>query len=260
MRYLVAGSGAPILLIHGLMGYSFSWSEVIPELARNHRVLAPDALNVGLSDRGQMDASFEAIARRMLALMDAEKIQDATVVGTSHGGAIAMLMAVLAPERIERLVLVAPAHPWSERDRWQIRLFSTFIGAPLAWLMAHTAWLWMPIGLLRLYCRPSRMRRGTVAGYIKPMRDPRTLAYLLRVARSWNRDFAEIARRVPDLAHKPIDLIWGEKDVVVPLSTAAELQCAWPHAKLHRIADCGHLPYEERPQEFLACLRKALAS
>ena len=259
MRYLAAGSGPPILLLHGLMGYSFSWSEVIPELAQSHRVLAVDAINVGLSDRGVVDASFESIARRMLALMDAEGLDQATVVGTSHGGAIAMTMAILAPERIERLVLVAPAHPWSERDRWQIKLFSSFIGAPLAWMMSHTAWAWMPIGLCRMYFKPSRMRRGTVPGYIKPMRDSRSLAYLLRIARSWTRDVAWLESRFEVLAPKRIDLIWGEDDVVVPLSTAVELQHALPHATLHRIASCGHMPYEEHPQEFLTCLRRALA-
>jgi pimeloyl-ACP methyl ester carboxylesterase len=90
------------------------------------------------------------------------------------------------------------------------------------------------------------------------MQDARSLNYLLRVARSWTRDFGTLESRCVELQRMPIDLIWGENDVVVPLATAEKLQRALPHATLQVIPDCGHLPYEERPAEFLACVRKAL--
>src|SRR5262249_20819215 len=150
MRYLTGGRGSQLLLIHGLMGYSMSWSEVASELASSFQVFAPDMLNLGFSDRADIDPSLNAMADRMWRFADAVGIRRATVLGTSQGGAIAMKMAAQARQRVESLILVSPAHPWSEKERWQVRLFSTSIGALLAWAMTIAPQLWMTIGLYRL--------------------------------------------------------------------------------------------------------------
>lgn len=255
MRYLHGGSGPPLLLIHGLMGYSFSWREVAPVLARTYEVYAPDMLNLGFSARAGLDPSLDAMADRMWRFADSVGIKDVELLASSHGGAIAMKMAITAPKRVEAMVLVSPAHPWSERARWQIRLFATPLGAPLAWVMSLAPRAWMAVGLHRLYGDPARMRPGTIPGYSRPI-DHKMLAYLLRVARRWNHDFDTLKREISRIADVPTLLIWGDRDPVVGVSTARELQQHLRCCTLEVVPGTGHLPYEEAPVDFLSALER----
>ena len=106
-RYLKAGTGKPLLLVHGLLGYSFSWRFCIPALAEHATVHAIDLLGTGFSDRpAKLDCSFKASARRVVQFMDKTGLGSCDLLGTSHGGAVAMLAASLAPDRIRTLILV----------------------------------------------------------------------------------------------------------------------------------------------------------
>jgi pimeloyl-ACP methyl ester carboxylesterase len=252
VRYLTGGNGPPLLFVHGLMGFSFSWSEVLPDLNERFRTYAPDMLNLGFSERADVDPSLTAAAERMLRFMDVTGIDRCAIVASSQGGAIGMKMCVLAPKRFTRAVLVSPAHPFSERSRWQIRLFSSWIGLPLAIAMSIAPRMWMSLGLFRLYGSYSAMKDGTIPTYSKPMGDARSLQYLLRVARRWNTDFAELEREMGRLRDLPVLLVWGEKDVVVPLKTVTELRKHLQHSELAVIKAAGHLPYEEAPEEFVS--------
>src|SRR5580704_5787 len=108
MRYLRSGDGPPLLLLHGLLGYSFSWRYAIPHLAPQATVHAVDMLGVGFSDRPQgLDPTLRASANRLLRFLDAVGIASCDLLGTSHGGAISMMAAALEPERVRRLILVA---------------------------------------------------------------------------------------------------------------------------------------------------------
>jgi pimeloyl-ACP methyl ester carboxylesterase len=255
MRYLIGGRGPKLLLIHGLMGYSISWSEIAADLASSFAVFAPDMLNLGLSDRADIEPSLHAMAARMWRFADAVGVGRAIVLGTSQGGAIAMKMAALAPERVDSLILVSPAHPWSEKARWQIRLFSSPMGVPLAWAMSLAPRLWMALGLYRLYGDSAKMPAGTIPGYSRVI-DHRMLRYLLRVARRWYLDFETLKDELSRFADIPTLLIWGDRDCIVPPTTASELEKQFRHVTLEVVRGAGHLPYEEAPQDFLAALAR----
>src|SRR5579862_2922355 len=104
MRYLKAGAGPALLLIHGLLGYSFSWRFCIPTMAQHATVYAIDLLGTGFSDRpADLDCSFKASAQRVLQFMDKIGLASCDLLGTSHGGAVAMVAASLVPERMRKL-------------------------------------------------------------------------------------------------------------------------------------------------------------
>src|SRR5277367_2922877 len=112
MRYLRDGIGPPLVLLHGLLGYSFSWRHSIPAFAEHASVYAVDMLGVGFSDRPPgLDSSLRASAERLLRFLDAVGVASCDLLGTSHGGAVSMMAAALDPGRIRRLVLVAPVNP-----------------------------------------------------------------------------------------------------------------------------------------------------
>src|SRR4030081_1956541 len=137
MRYLRAGSGPALILLHGLLGYSFSWRFIIPELARHFTVYAPDMLGAGFSDRpAGLDHCMGATARRLLRFIGALGVSSFDLLGTSHGGAIAMTAAGGCLDREwalrgRRLVLVAPGNPYSVRGPWLAPFFGRRVGVAL---------------------------------------------------------------------------------------------------------------------------------
>ena len=253
MRYLCSGSGPPLLLLHGLLGYSFSWRFALPLLAEKATVYAVDMPGVGFSDRPpNASGSFRAHAQRLLRFMDGVGVESCDLLGTSHGGAVAMMAASLAPERVRSLILVAPVNPWSAHGR---RLAPFLSSAPVSWLLLR---LEPCLGIVhdallrRLYGDPQRIRPGTLAGYSAPFRIPGTLNYGLGVVRSWNRDLEELESALPRIAEIPILLLWGSKDAAVSPASAEQLRQQFRHCQVEVFDGVGHLPYEEVPEAFNA--------
>ena len=123
MRYLRAGSGPALILLHGLLAYSFSWRFAIPALAPYATVYAPDLLGAGFSDRPRgLDHSMRATAKRVLRFIENLELPWFDLLGTSRGGAVAMAAAAecMTPgscrAQLRRLVLSVPSQsilsPW----------------------------------------------------------------------------------------------------------------------------------------------------
>src|SRR6478735_8921801 len=104
--FRMAGEGPALLLIHGIGDNSSTWTEIIPHLAKNYTVIAPDLLGHGRSDKPRADYSIAAYANGMRDLLSVLGIERATIVGHSLGGGVAAQFAYQFPDRCERLVLV----------------------------------------------------------------------------------------------------------------------------------------------------------
>ncbi len=169
MRYLRCGSGPALLLLHGLLGYSFSWRYAMPVLGQRATVHAVDMLGVGFSDRPPgLDCCLRTSAERLLRFLDAVAVDSCDLLGTSHGGAVAMMAAAIAPERVRRLVLVAPVNPWSNHGKRMAAFLSSRPIAPIFSLVAPHLEFTHDYFLRRLYGDRSRIRPGTLAGYSAP--------------------------------------------------------------------------------------------
>ena len=106
IAYLDAGDGPPLILLHGIPTSGLLWRNVIPELAQSHRVIAPDMLNYGASDKpARADVSIAAQARILIGLMDALGLGRVDLAAHDIGGGVAQIVAVRHPERINRLIL-----------------------------------------------------------------------------------------------------------------------------------------------------------
>ncbi|MBZ5568510.1 MAG: alpha/beta hydrolase [Acidobacteriia bacterium] len=260
VRYLRSGSGPAVVLLHGLLASAFSWRFTIPALAPHCTVYAPDVLGIGFSDRVPgLDCSMRASAARMIEYLDTLGLCEFDLVGTSHGGALATIVAAEIGKRIRRLVLVAPVNPWSRTGWKRTGVIAT---APGGWLFRMTYlrldrlnnWV-----LARLYADPTRIPPGTLAGYAEPLKIPGSVDYLLGVVRCWHRDVPALEPfygniRVPTL------LVWGDRDAAVLPGSAAQVQRAVHGSKLVMMPGVGHLPYEESPAEFNRVLLEFLRS
>jgi pimeloyl-ACP methyl ester carboxylesterase len=260
-RYQRAGSGPALLLVHGLMGYSFSWRHAIPALAHQATVYALDLPGTGFSDGSpDIDCSLASSAKRLLRFMDQAGIASCDLLGTSHGGALAMMAAALAPQRVRRLILVAPANPWSTHGRFLIPFLSSRAVAPVFLQLAPRLRILQEFYFRRLFGDTRRIRPGTLEGYLVPLRTRASFEYGLSVIRTWKQDMRELQAAIPRIAHIPTLLIWGDRDAAVDPASAHRLQAQFENCRLLMLEGVGHLPYEEVPEDFNRAVAVCLAA
>jgi pimeloyl-ACP methyl ester carboxylesterase len=251
MRYLCGGSGPALLLVHGLLGYSFSWRFAMPVFSQQSTVYALDMLGTGYSDRPKgLDCRLRPSAERLLLFLDEVGVTSCDLLATSHGGAVVMLAAALAPERVRTLILVAPVNPWSPHGRLLAPLLSSRAITPLFLRLAPHLGLAYDAFLRRLFGDTRRIRSGTLEGYSAPLTIPGSFEYGLGGLRSWNRDLAELKSVLPRIAHIPTLLIWGSLDAAVNAESAIPLGQQFKNCRTVIFGGVGHLPYEEVPEEF----------
>lgn len=255
MRYLRAGCGPPLVLLHGLLGYSFSWRFNIARLAQCATIYAVDMPGAGYSERSsRLDCSFRGCAQRLLGFADSIGLQAFDLLGTSHGGAVAMTAAALSQrpnaDRIRRLILVAPVNPWSEHGRHLAPFLSAgLIARPLSWSMPHLKFAYGAV-LRRLYGAPRRIRAGTLEGYAAPYKLPGSFDYCFRILSTWSEDLVQLEHIIPNISDKRVLLIWGSLDRAVFPDSASKLQLLFCDSELVMLEGVGHLPYEEVPEVF----------
>ena len=266
MRYLRAGSGPPLILLHGLLGYSFSWRYTIPALSPYATVYAPDMMGAGFSDRpAGLDHSLRGTAVRVLQFIERLRISSFDLLGTSHGGAVAMMAtaecrAGNSSLRVRRLVLVAPVNPYSAHGRRLAPFVGSNFGAGLfRFGVEHMSFLF-PYFHARLYANRRKIPPGTLAGYVAPLAKPGLFEHSLGIVRNWTEDLRELEITLPSLACIPTLFMWGSKDPAVYASSATPLAKYFPNSKLVMFPGIGHLPYEECPEEFNRALIDFLTS
>src|SRR5260370_39392482 len=217
MRYLKAGSGPALILIHGLMGYSFSWRFTLPALAAHATVHPIDSWGAGLWPAKEgMACSARATAERVLEFADALRITDFDLLGTSHGGGVAIMVAAVCAEgraarsdvRVKRLVLVAPINPWSPHGK---RL-APFLGSPFgSRLFRNTIERWRSLhylGLRRLFGEGSKLPPDSLEGYRMPVGKNHAFHHAGRIIKNWTADLAELETALPKIRDYPTLLIW----------------------------------------------------
>ncbi len=262
-RYLVTGSGPPIILLHGLLGFSFSWRRNLAALSECGTLYAVDALGAGYSDHPcPMDCGLEAQAERLLGLMDALGIDSAAVAGNSHGGGLAMMMAALCAgrgrQRVTRLLLADPVHPWAEYE-WQQRMLIDCppLLAIFGPLLLRSKLLQI-LFLRRLYGDPRRVTPATIEGYTAALRQNRTLEYGMGVVKTWRNDLRRLEQLAPALAEIPAMVFWGTEDHAVKIESAARLCRVFSHCEFIPLPGIGHMPMEEDPKSFNLAAKRFL--
>ena len=254
MRYLRAGSGPPLILLHGLLAYSFSWRYAIPALAPYATVYAPDMLGAGFSDRPAIDHSMRATARRVLRFADTLGLSSFDLLGTSRGGAVAMCAAAEGMQgnksRVRKLVLVAPVNPYSAHGRRLAPFFGSRIGATLFRFAIGGMPSMYPYWHGRMFGDPNKIPAGSLDGYKAPLEIPGLFEHALSIVKTWSADLKELEALLPRLRAIPTLLVWGEKDPAVYASSMEPLARNFADVQTVVFPGVGHLPYEECVEEF----------
>lgn len=261
VHYKIYGSGEPVMiLLHGFGASTFSWREVVAPLSQVGTVIAYDRPAFGLTERplsgkwvGQNPYSFEAQPDLLAGLMDALGIEQAILIGHSAGGTVAVQMALTYPQRVRGLVLVDAAIFTGGRalPGWLDWLKETPQANRLGPLLARSLQERGDDFIRSSWHDPAGVTQEVLAGYRKPLQVnhwDRALWELTKSARPLN-----LPERLSEL-DMPVLVMTGDDDRIVPTEQGIALADQIAGAQLVVIADCGHLPHEERPQEFLAAV------
>jgi len=261
IRFAHYGAGPALVLVHGLLGYSFGWRKVIPALSRQFEVFAPDLPGAGFSDCDPaLDCRLSSSANQLMHFLDAVQISDCDLVAHSYGGATAMMLAALAPSRVRRLVLVSPANPWSGNGRVRLALLRNPAIAAVFPTLARPLRPLQNYFLRRMWGDPRRLTSEEYLGYSAPIRRPGNLEHAVKMVQTWKEDMQELEAVLPRLSHVPTLLVWGSKDRTVDPASAEPLRRYFQSAQLDVFDGVGHLPFEERPEEFARIVTDFLQS
>jgi pimeloyl-ACP methyl ester carboxylesterase len=257
---LSAGSGDPVVCIHGLGGTKASFLPTVAALAGRYRVIALDLPGFGESDK-PIAAAYDApyFAGTVFALLDSLGIERAHLIGNSMGGRVAIEAGLLDPGRVDRLVLLSPALAWLRDRRWK-------------WLLQ----LPLPkLGLVQPTPRPvveAIVRRLVPGGgdgwaaagvdeFMRSYLTPRGRAAFYAAATHIYLDepYGEqgLWTRLRELSPETM-FVWGRKDALVPIAFMKHVEQALPAAR-HVELDCGHVPQVEQPRETHAAIHDFLA-
>ena len=208
------GDGAPLLWLHGFMGYGADWPHVFGDAPAGYRLIAPDLPGHGASTGRPGPYSFRAAADDMVALLDHLAVERAAVVGLSGGGIVALHLAAAYTERVSRMVIVSAPPRFPDQARAIQRTFSTTM------LPAEE----------QVRMNQRHRRDGQIAALVEQTRG---------FADSTDPDFApeQLGRITADTL-----IVFGDRDPLYPVSMACDLRRTIPKSWLWIVPNGGHGP------------------
>jgi pimeloyl-ACP methyl ester carboxylesterase len=240
VRYLdTGGEGEPVVMIHGFASSLETWDAVRPAIEKNRRIIAMDLKGFGWTDRPEGDYSPEAQARLVLGLMTQRGVDRATIVAHSWGASVALAVALMSPESVQRMALydawvyeaqLPPFFHWSRAPGVGEALFSLYYPERADERMS-----------LAFYDR-SLVSEPLVEAVEAALERPGTLAAALAAVRG--QRYAQVEGRYRTVKQKVL-LLWGREDLVTPLSYGERLAHDLPGSRLIVYPTCGHFPMLE---------------
>ena len=249
IKYLDAGSGPVVVLLHGLGGNSTNWAFTTPALTQKFRVIVPDQVGFGQSDKPLINYRVGTYVDFLDKLLGQLKVERATLVGNSMGGWVAAAYAVKYPAKVEKLVLVDSAGFAPPKD---------FDLATLSGLNPSTR---------------EEMKRLAGMVFYNPLLKSDAAVDVLLAQRMSAGDGYTIQRLVESIYHnedmldgklaglkQPVLIVWGREDGLTPLAREGEkFRRELPGAQWVVFDGCGHVPQFEKAAEFNAALLKFLS-
>jgi pimeloyl-ACP methyl ester carboxylesterase len=256
VSYLDTGSGDAVIMIHGIPTWGYLWSPILPALVSGLRVLVPDLLGFGYSDKSDcFDRSIAAQASAIDQWMEKLGLSRATVVGHDIGGGVALRLATLFPARVERLCLLDSAcyDSWPTESMLQLGNPDAYrrLSAPRALILL------MELLKQGFASSPSdEFLNGVLAPYATEI----GRLSLIRSAASLNTNLTtQITSLLPQLK-VPTLVLWGEHDQFQVAKYGERLASDIPGAKFVSVKGAGHFVMVDRPEEVSERILEFLAS
>jgi pimeloyl-ACP methyl ester carboxylesterase len=245
-------SSPTIVLIHGYTASLYVWKTTAPMLAdAGFHVVALDLLGLGYSDKPRsFDYAISSQARMVARFMNRLGIGQATLVGSSYGGAVAATLALDYPERVEKLVLVDAVANDNVKNHPILKLAAIpGVGEILTPFLIDSRFFQRH--RMRNTLAPANHKLITedrVEGILRPLTAADAHHSLLATSRAWS---AERIGQDAHLINQPTLIIWGEDDKVIPVDDGHKLHQSILHSRFVVLKNCGHVPQEEKSDVFV---------
>jgi len=241
LHYVEQGNakGPTVILLHGYSDSWVSWGQVLPLIDKKYHVYVPDLRGHGESDRPASGYSFPDFAGDIIAFMDAKGIKKATIVGHSMGSFVAQHVATMAPERVEKLVLVGSAPAVSNGEVSQLQIEVNALTDPV------------PVKFV------TQFQKSVVTRPIPDEFMDRVVQESMKLpARVWRDTMAGMLAKNSTVRlskiKAPTLIIWGDRETVFPKRADQELlRNGIPNARLKVYEGTGHCPNWEEPVRFV---------
>jgi pimeloyl-ACP methyl ester carboxylesterase len=249
-----AGTGPPVLLLHGWPQHWWCWRRVIERLHSHYRLLAPDLRGFGWSEAPGTGYSATGFASDAVGLLDALGLTRAHVVGHDWGGFAAILLALRHPERVDRLLLSNTPGPWARpspsivaglRRAWYAGLVATpILGERVVRHPRFVPWF------LRLGGQAALFSDEDAALYAEQFRDPARAAAASRLYRYYLQTARVVLLRRAYAGQRlsaPTRLLFGADDFYIPIALLQDIEAQGDDLTLEVVRGCSHWMPEERP-------------
>jgi haloalkane dehalogenase len=268
LHYLDEGQGAAVVLLHGNPVWSFHYRELVKSLRGSHRVIVPDHIGMGLSDKPGEDRYSYRLQSRiddLAALLENLNPGRVTLVMHDWGAMIGLGWALRFPERVAGLVVLNGAAFLVPPDMHVPAALHVVRNRALGSLALRSSDLFIRTAA-RACCTRRRMSEEVLQGYLAPYTNWKERLALVRFPQDvplvpTDPSYPLVAAMEAGLAsfrQTPALIAWGERDVVFPSATVDLWRKHWPQAEVHRFADCGHWVLEDAPEEVADLIKTLL--
>jgi pimeloyl-ACP methyl ester carboxylesterase len=252
------GQGDVVVLLHGFAGWSDTWEEMATRLVtRNKRVIAIDMLGAGASSRSTnpSDYTTDSQARMVLSVLQQLGVAQATIIGHSYGGRVALQMAILDITRIDKIIALAPEAFATDRPPMAKLVIVPVIGYALAfWSTAPSL---IGVGLRSVSKRKEWVTHAEISRYAAPVHVKGHLRAQITQSGAPKDGDMPVPRHLARITC-PVYLIWGDGDPVFPATDGLKLVDQLPNAHLAVVPNCGHIPHTEAAEETWQLVDQAL--
>lgn len=241
IRYLESGnSGNDLVLIHGLGASAERWEYVIPFFNKHFRVIVPDLIGFGSSDKPLVDYTIDFFSEFLKKFMDKLEISNPIIIGSSLGGQITAEYTAKNNNSVQKLILVSPSgimkNSTPALDAYVMAaLYPNLDAAKNAFEMMSGS--------------SKNIDPKIIQGFVERMQLPNAkMAFMSTLLGLKNSEV--ITKKLSSIT-VPTMVVWGELDPVIPVTYAETMVSAIKDCRFFRMDGCGHTPYVEDPQTFV---------
>jgi pimeloyl-ACP methyl ester carboxylesterase len=245
MSFVEQGEGPPVVLLHGIPTWGYLWHPIIPRLARSHRVLVPDLLGFGYSDKSdRFDRSIRYQAETIARWMEAMNIEGAAVIGHDIGGGVALRLAVLFPRLLSRLCLINSVC----YDSWPIEMMLQ-LGLPEMNRKANAAAITGTMRHTFKKMSSTSLDDEILDGLVAPYSTETGKLSLIRDAAALNTNLTVELDSFLSRINVPTLILWGEDDEYQPVKYGERLAWDIPNSRMVRLKGAGHFAMLDQQDE-----------
>ncbi len=263
-HYLDEGAGSPLLMVHGNPTWSFYWRNLISAFRDRYRVVVPDHIGCGLSDKPQ-DYPYQLSQHieNLVRLIEHLDLTDITLLVHDWGGAIGLGAALQVPDRVARIVLFNTGAYPPPFFPFRIRICRMSVLGPWAVRKLN---LFARAALRMAVCKRDRMTPAVRAGLLAPYDSWENRIAIYRFVAdiptrqrqpTWQK-LADIERGLPTLADRPVMAVWGMKDWCFTPACLDRFLKVFPDCQVHRLQDAGHYVIEDAHEQIVPLVKRFL--